>query len=85
MKGIAIVDAAPKSVVARLGETAAPTLLSTDVIPPAAERSSGSTTAITYDCLVGTSIWLILNRNISIRMASCTLGIRGTRIDHKGQ
>ena len=37
----------------------------TPVIPDAAERSSGATTAIMYDCLVGTSIWLMLNRTSS--------------------
>ena len=37
---------------------AAPVVRATPVTPAAAERSSGSTTAMTYDWRVGTSIWL---------------------------
>ena len=45
------------------GAIEAPTVRATPVIPAAAERSSGRTTAIKYDCLVGTSIWLMLKRS----------------------
>jgi len=38
------------------GATAAPVVRATPVTPAAAERSSGSTTAIVYDWRVGTSI-----------------------------
>ena len=41
---------------ANKGLIAAPIVRATPVIPAAAERSSGRTTAIVYDCLVGTSI-----------------------------
>ena len=48
--------------------------------PAAADRSSGSTTAIVYDCRVGTSIWLMLNRISSTATASSSVGMNGTRI-----
>src|ERR1035437_8868757 len=70
----------PSSRVERLGEMAAPTLRATAVTPAAEDRSSGAATAITYDCRVGTSIWLMLNRNSSIRMARGRVGMNGTRI-----
>ena len=38
------------------GASAAPLVRATPVIPAAADRSSGRTTAIVYDCRVGTSI-----------------------------
>jgi hypothetical protein len=41
---------------------AAPVVRATPVIPAAADRFAGLTTAIVYDCRVGTSIWLMLNR-----------------------
>ena len=44
------------------GEIAAPSVRAMPVTPAAAERSSGSTTAIMYDWRVGTSIWLSANR-----------------------
>ena len=48
--------------------------------PAAADRSSGSTTAITYDWRVGTSIWLRLKRSSSTAIASGRVGMSGTRI-----
>src|SRR6516165_12373981 len=65
---------------AKIGLIAAPAVLATPVIPPAADRSSGQTSASVYDCLVGTSIWLMLNRTSSTRTASLRFGMRGTRI-----
>src|SRR5712675_3619806 len=62
------------------GLMAAPVVRATPVIPAAAERSSALTTAIVYDCLVGTSIWLMLNRKSKTATASERLGISGTRI-----
>ena len=55
----------------------------TPVTPAAAERSSGGTTAITYDWRVGTSICEILNRNIKTAMAHGKFGISGTRISNR--
>src|SRR6266513_6557603 len=52
------------------GLMAAPVVRATPVIPAAAERSSARTTAIVYDCLVGTSIWLILKRTRRTKTAS---------------
>ncbi len=49
---------------------AAPVVRATPVTPAAAERSSGSTTAMTYDWRVGTSIWLRLNRRSRTTTAS---------------
>src|ERR1700687_5448799 len=60
------------------GLIAAPAVRATPVIPAAAERSSAGTTAIVYDCLVGTSIWLMLNRTSRTNTASERLGISGT-------
>src|SRR6266480_7420246 len=62
------------------GLMAAPVVRATPVIPAAAERSSARTTAIVYDCLVGTSIWLILKRTRRTKTASLRLGISGTRM-----
>src|SRR5436309_3641454 len=62
------------------GLMAAPVVRAIPVIPAAAERSSARTTAIVYDCLVGTSIWLILNRTRRTKTASERLGINGTRM-----
>jgi hypothetical protein len=62
------------------GLMAAPVVRATPVIPAAADLSSLLTTAMMYDCLVGTSIWLILNRTRRTRTAIPRLGIRGTRI-----
>ena len=50
------------------------------VTPAAADRSSGSTTAIVYDWRVGTSIWLMLNRMSSTSVARASFGMNGTRI-----
>src|SRR5690242_330164 len=63
---------------ANTGAIAAPVVRATPVIPAAADRSSGRTTAMTYDCRVGTSIWLMLNRASSTRIASARVGISGT-------
>src|ERR1700687_2276022 len=60
------------------GLIAAPMVLATPVIPAAADRSSGLTTAIVYDCLVGTSIWLMLKRARRTITASGRFGISGT-------
>src|SRR6266478_2056277 len=62
------------------GLMAAPVVRATPVIPAAAERPSARTTAIVYDCLVGTSIWLILKRTRRTKTASLRLGISGTRM-----
>lgn len=42
---------------AKEGARAALTVRATAVIPADADLSSGRTTAMVYDCLVGTSIW----------------------------
>src|SRR6202521_2321840 len=62
------------------GLIAAPVVRATPVIPAAAERSSGLTTAIVYDCRVGTSIWLMLKRKSKTKTASLRFGISGTTI-----
>src|SRR5260370_37928898 len=62
------------------GLMAAPVVRATPVIPAAAERSSARTTAIVDDCLVGTSIWLILKRTRRTKTASIRVGISGTRM-----
>ena len=49
---------------------AAPVVRAMPVTPAAAERSSGSTTAMTYDWRVGTSIWLRLKRSSRTATAS---------------
>jgi len=64
----------------RRGLSAAPMVRATPVMPPAAARSAGDTTAMTYDCLAGTSIWLMLNRTRSTTAADHNDGISGTRI-----
>ena len=58
----------------------APIVRATPVIPPAADRSAGVTTVRTYDCLAGTSIWLMLNLRSRTATASGNVGISGTRI-----
>jgi hypothetical protein len=62
------------------GEIAAPVVRAIPVTPAAADRSSGSTTAMTYDWRVGTSIWLRLNRRSRTAIASGRLGMIGTRM-----
>src|SRR5512143_3692522 len=62
------------------GEMAAPVVRATPVTPAAAERSSGSTTAIVYDWRVGTSICEMLKRSSSTSTANGSVGINGTRI-----
>ena len=64
----------------REGEIAAPTERAIAVTPEAAERSSGSTTAMVYDWRVGTSICEMLKRSKSTRIASGRDGISGTNI-----
>ena len=61
------------------GEREAPTERAMLVTPPAADRSSGDTTAIRYDCRVGTSICEILNRNSNTVIANGNVGMKGTR------
>src|SRR5436309_476015 len=65
---------------AKSGAIAAPVVRATPVMPAVADRSSGRTTAMVYDCLVGTSIWLILKRRKSSSVASVRLGMSGTRM-----
>src|SRR5258706_11797604 len=65
---------------ANTGARAAPVVRATPVMPAAEDRSSARTIAIVYDCLVGTSIWLILKRSRSARVAKARFGISGTRI-----
>jgi hypothetical protein len=52
----------------------------TPVIPAAADRSSGRTIAIVYDCLAGTSIWLMLNLASRTTIADVRFGMSGTQI-----
>src|SRR6187431_1396741 len=65
------------------GEMAAPVVRATPVTPAAAERSSGSTTAMTYDWRVGTSIWLRLKRTSRTATASGSVGMNGTRMSRR--
>ena len=64
-----------------IGEMDAPIERAMAVMPEAADRSSGSTTAIVYDWRVGTSIWEMLNRKSKSPMARGRVGINGTRIN----
>src|SRR3989442_4433097 len=68
---------------AKTAAMAAPVVRATPVMPAAADRSSGRTTAMMYDCLVGTSIWLMLKRASNTRMASGRVGISGTRMSRR--
>src|SRR6267143_463269 len=70
---------------ANMGASAAPVVRATPVIPAAADRSSGPTMAMVYDCLVGTSIWLILKRSSSTRIASGRVGIKSTTNGVEGE
>src|SRR5437762_2610944 len=65
---------------ASTGAIAAPNVRATPVTPAAADLSSGRTTAIVYDCRVGTSICEIANRASSTAIADHELGISGTSI-----
>ena len=60
---------------------AAPVVRATPVTPAAADRSSGSTTAMVYDWRVGTSICEMLNRSNKTMTASGKVGINGTKIN----
>src|SRR5512136_188095 len=60
---------------------AAPVVRATPVTPAAADRSSGSTTAMVYDWRVGTSICEMLKRSNKTITASGKVGIKGTRIN----
>ncbi len=62
------------------GDSAAPTDRAMVVTPDAADRSSGATTAIVYDCRVGTSICEIENRASRKAIARGRVGINGTSI-----
>ena len=64
---------------AKAGDTDAPNERAIVVIPEAAERSSGETTAIVYDCRVGTSICEILKRSNKTVIANHENGVKGTR------
>ena len=72
--GTAAVPALAIRTLAIDGEIAAPTVRAIPVTPAAAERSSASTTAITYDWRVGTSIWLSENRSSKTATASGRVG-----------
>src|SRR5574337_507582 len=61
------------------GESEAPIERAIVVTPDAAERSSGATTAMVYDCRVGTSICEILKRRRSTTIANGNVGMSGTR------
>ena len=81
MKNGTLIDAGwANKIPAKTGANAAPVVLDMPAMPAAADRSCGGTTAIVYDCRVGTSIWLILNRRSRTAIASETVGIRGIRI-----
>ncbi len=73
-------DAVANSGPAISGAAATPRLRAIPVTPAAADRSSGATIAIVYDCRVGTSIWLIAKRARSAVTASGRVGISGTSI-----
>src|SRR3984893_13685457 len=79
-KGTLISDGLANNRPANIGLIAAPKVRATPVMPAAAERSSGRTAAITYDCLVGTSIWLMLKRTSSSSAAIGRVLINGMRI-----
>src|SRR5215469_13698618 len=64
------------------GERAEKRLRGTLVTPAAAPRSSGGTTAITYDWRAGTSIEETDARRRRNRIASCTFGISAARISN---
>src|SRR5205809_7976809 len=61
------------------GANAEAVLRATLVRPAVAVRSSGSTTAIVYDCRVGTSICEMLIRARNMAAASAPVGMTGTR------
>src|SRR5689334_20175132 len=65
----------------KTGAIAAPVVLATDVMPAVADRSLALTIAMTYDCRVGTSIWLMLKRSSRTTIAEDRFGISGTRIN----
>ena len=64
---------------ANVGEIALAVVRATLVMPAVAVRSSGSTTAIVYDCRVGTSICDTVWRRRKNATASHAVGARGTR------
>src|SRR5438105_75969 len=70
----------PRKMPAIAGERPAPIVRATPVIPAAAERSSGATTAIVYAWRGGTSICEMLNRKSSRPTAHGKLGMNGIRI-----
>src|SRR5437867_2333743 len=65
------------------GEMALVVVRATLVIPAVAVRSSGSTTAIVYDCRVGTSICEMLIRARKNATASRDVGASGTSISSR--
>src|SRR5512139_1688860 len=80
-KGTLSREAFPRRGPATMGDREDPVVRAMPVIPAAAERSSGLTTAMVYDWRVGTSIWEMLKRISKTVMASGKLGMRGTRIN----
>src|SRR5438034_9918057 len=66
------------AILAKVGETALAVVRATFVMPAVAVRSSGSTTAIVYDCLVGTSICEMLMRSRNNAMAGHAPGANGS-------
>src|SRR5262245_51968777 len=65
---------------AKTGAMAARVVRAAPVMPAVEDRSSARTMVIVYECLVGTSIWLMLKRSRSTRIARGRLGISGTMI-----
>src|SRR4030066_1400158 len=63
----------------KTGDNEDPTERAMLVIPAAAERSSGLTTAIVKDWRVGTSIWEMEYRSIITAIARLRLGMSGIR------
>src|SRR5262245_61120597 len=80
MNGDAIQAGRAMNMAASIGGNIGPRERAKSVMPAAAERSSGATTANVYDCRVGTSICEMLKRRSRIMIAHVSLGISGTRI-----
>ena len=68
---------------ASAGLAAAARLRGTDVTLAAAGRSSGATTAMTYEVRVGTSIWESALRTSNSAIASGRFGAKGTSARHR--
>src|SRR5205823_2564668 len=70
----------PSKYPAMIGLTAPAMLRGAEVMPAAAGRSGGVTTAITYDVRAGTSIWQSALRTSRSPIAISSRGAKGTRI-----